>query len=104
MGILFIEWMLPLLIPFETNIHRYFSMKSYKTGDIHCLSSFTCCSTRKIFSLLMQVSFKTKLEDDKKLESSAKFSAKALFQNRDKTGMSDVADTVLNTTHQNQVQ
>ena len=52
----------------------------------------------------MQVSFKTKLEDDKKLESSAKFSAKALFQNRDKTGMSDVADTVLNTTHQNQVQ
>lgn len=50
-----------------------------------------------------QVSFKTKLEDDKKSESSAKFSAKALFQNRDKTGMSDVADTVLNTTHQNQI-
>jgi hypothetical protein len=52
---------------------------------------------------LFQVSFKAKLEDDKKSESSAKFSAKALFQNRDKTGMSDVADTVLNTTHQNQV-
>jgi hypothetical protein len=49
------------------------------------------------------VSFKTKLEDDKKSEASAKFSAKGFFQNKDRTGMSEVADTVLNTTHQNQV-
>lgn len=50
-----------------------------------------------------QVSFKAKLEDDKKSESKAKFSAKALFQFQDRTGMSEVADTVLNTTHQNQI-
>jgi actin related protein 2/3 complex subunit 1A/1B len=50
-----------------------------------------------------QVSFKTKLEDDKKSEASAKFSAKGFFQNKDRTGMSEVADTVLNTTHQNQI-
>lgn len=50
-----------------------------------------------------QVSFTSKLEEDRKSESTAKFSAKALFQTRDKTGMSDVADTVLNTTHQNQI-
>ncbi len=50
-----------------------------------------------------QVSFVSKLEEDQKSESTAKFSARALFVNRDKTGMSDVADTVLNTTHQNQV-
>jgi hypothetical protein len=43
------------------------------------------------------------LEDDKKSEASAKFSAKGFFQNKDRTGMSEVADTVLNTTHQNQV-
>ncbi len=50
-----------------------------------------------------QVSFVSKLEEDQKSESTNKFSARALFQNRDKTGQSDVADTVLNTTHQNQV-
>lgn len=50
-----------------------------------------------------QVSFKTKLEEDKKAETSTKFSAKALFQTKDKTGLSEVADTVLNTTHQNQI-
>lgn len=33
----------------------------------------------------------------------AKFSAKALFQTKDRTGQSEVADTVLNTAHQNQV-
>jgi hypothetical protein len=49
------------------------------------------------------VSFKAKLEEDKKIETNAKFSAIAMFQNRDKTGMSEVADTVLSTTHQNQV-
>jgi actin related protein 2/3 complex subunit 1A/1B len=50
-----------------------------------------------------QISFVSKLEEDKKAETNAKFSAKALFQTRDKMGISDVADTVLNTTHQNQV-
>jgi len=50
-----------------------------------------------------QVSFVSKLEEDKKAESSSKFSARAMFQSRDKLGVSDVADTILNTTHQNQV-
>ena len=50
-----------------------------------------------------QVSFVSKLEEDKKAEGAAKFSAKALFQTKDRTGQSEVADTVLNTTHQNQV-
>ena len=50
-----------------------------------------------------QIAFVNKLEEDKKAETSSKFSAKALFQTRDKMGVSDVADTVLNTTHQNQV-
>ena len=31
----FIEWMLPLWIPFETNIQCYFSMKYLETGDIY---------------------------------------------------------------------
>ena len=33
----FIEWMLPLWIPFETNIHCYFSIKYYETGDMHVM-------------------------------------------------------------------
>ncbi len=50
-----------------------------------------------------QVSFVSKLERDKKAEGGeVKFSAKALFQTKDRTGQSEVADTVLNTTHQNQ--
>lgn len=50
-----------------------------------------------------QVAFQAKLESDKKSDSERKFSAKALFQTKDRTGQSDVADTVLNTTHQNQI-
>ena len=50
-----------------------------------------------------QVAFVSKLEEDKKAESNSKFSARAMFQSRDKLGVSDVADTILNTTHQNQV-
>lgn len=50
-----------------------------------------------------QITFVSKLEEDKKTESNNKFSAKALFQTRDKMGTSEVADTVLNTTHQNQI-
>ena len=51
-----------------------------------------------------QVSFVARLEEDKKGDGGpAKFSAKALFQTKDRTGQSEVADTVLNTTHQNQV-
>ena len=50
-----------------------------------------------------EISFVSKLEEDKKTGTETKFSAKALFQTRDKMGVSDVADTVLNTTHQNQV-
>ena len=50
-----------------------------------------------------QISFVSKLEEDKKAETNSKFSAKHLFQTRDKMGVSDVADTILNTTHQNQV-
>ncbi len=56
-----------------------------------------------------QVTFVSKLEQDKKASDGgggeggqAKFSAKALFQAKDRTGQSEVADTVLNTTHQNQ--
>ena len=45
-----------------------------------------------------------RLEEDKKAdEGQAKFSAKAMFQTKDRTGQSEVADTVLNTTHQNQI-
>merc|ERR1712156_456798 len=47
--------------------------------------------------------FVSKLEEDKKAESNSKFSARAMFQSRDKLGVSDVADTILNTTHQNQI-
>lgn len=50
-----------------------------------------------------QVAFVSKLEEDKKAESNSKFSARAMFQSRDKLGVSDVADTILNTTHQNQI-
>jgi len=50
-----------------------------------------------------QISFVSKLEEDKKAETNSKFSAKHLFQTRDKMGVSDVADTILNTTHQNQI-
>lgn len=50
-----------------------------------------------------QIAFAGKLEEDKKAETSSKFSAKALFQARDKMGVSEVADTILNTTHQNQI-
>ena len=50
-----------------------------------------------------QISFVNKLEEDKKAENSSKFSAKVFFSNRDKLGVSDMADTTLNTTHQNQV-
>lgn len=50
------------------------------------------------------LAFVAKLEEDKKAaEASSKFSAKAMFQTRDKMGTSEVADTSLNTTHQNQV-
>ena len=46
----------------------------------------------------------SRLEEDKKAEEGqAKFSAKAMFQTKDRTGQSEVADTVLNTTHQNQI-
>ena len=47
----------------------------------------------------------SKLEQDKKGEEggAAKFSARGFFQTKDRTGTSEVADTVLNTTHQNQV-
>jgi len=51
-----------------------------------------------------QVAFTCRLEEDKKAEEGqAKFSAKAMFQTKDRTGQSEVADTVLNTTHQNQI-
>ncbi len=55
-----------------------------------------------------QVSFVSKLEQERKGGEGgdggqAKFSAKALFQAKDRMGQSEVADTVLNTTHQNQV-
>ena len=51
-----------------------------------------------------QVSFTARLEEDKKDESSvAKFSAKALFQTKDRTGQSEVGESMLSTTHQNQV-
>merc|ERR1712012_312926 len=50
-----------------------------------------------------QISFVSKLEEDKKAETNSKLSAKHLFQTRDKMGVSDVADTILNTTHQNQI-
>jgi len=50
-----------------------------------------------------QISFVNKLEEDKETESTSTFSAKKLFQTRDKMGVSDTADTKLNTTHQNQI-
>lgn len=51
-----------------------------------------------------QVVFLSKLEQDKKDDGGpAKFSAKAMFQAKDRTGQNEVADTVLNTTHQNQI-
>ena len=43
------------------------------------------------------------LIQDKETESTSTFSAKKLFQTRDKMGVSDTADTKLNTTHQNQI-
>ena len=50
------------------------------------------------------MTFSARLEEDKKDESSvAKFSAKALFQTKDRTGQSEVGESMLNTTHQNQV-
>lgn len=46
----------------------------------------------------------TRLEEDKKAdEGQAKFKAMDMFKNKDRTGQSEVADTVLNTTHQNQI-
>jgi hypothetical protein len=52
----------------------------------------------------MYIMIFSRLEEDKKSdEAQAKFSAKALFQTKDRTGQSEVADTVLNTTHQNQI-
>jgi actin related protein 2/3 complex subunit 1A/1B len=51
-----------------------------------------------------QVAFQSRLEEDKKAdEGQAKFSAKALFQTKDRTGQNEVDNTVLNTTHQNQI-
>jgi actin related protein 2/3 complex subunit 1A/1B len=50
-----------------------------------------------------QLSFVSKLEDDKKVESTSILSAKVMFQTRDRMGTSDVDDSVLSTTHQNQV-
>lgn len=50
-----------------------------------------------------QVTFQSKLEEEKKDEGARKFSAMNHFQNVDKRGQSDVADTVLLTTHQNQI-
>lgn len=50
-----------------------------------------------------QISFVNKLEEDKEIESTSTFSAKKFFQTRDKMGVSDTADTKLNTTHQNQI-
>ena len=49
--------------------------------------------------------FVAKLEEDNKTENTKKFSALAMFKDRDTKGVSgsDVADTKLNTTHQNQV-
>ena len=50
------------------------------------------------------LAFVAKMDEDKKAsEAGSKFSAKAMFQTRDKMGTSEVADTTLNTTHQNQV-
>lgn len=51
-----------------------------------------------------QVTFHCRLEEDKKAdEGQAKFKAMDMFKNKDRTGQSEVADTVLNTTHQNQI-
>jgi actin related protein 2/3 complex subunit 1A/1B len=51
-----------------------------------------------------QVAFNCKLEEEGAgQQQQSKFSAKELFKTKDRTGQSEVADTVLNTTHQNQV-
>jgi len=44
-----------------------------------------------------------RLEEDKKVESGAMSNAMKMFQNKDRVGQSDITDTVLNTTHQNQI-
>jgi len=44
-----------------------------------------------------------RLEEDKKVESGAMNNAMKMFQNKDRVGQSDITDTNLNTTHQNQV-
>ena len=49
-----------------------------------------------------EVAFVSKLEDKKGDASEKKFSARAFFDSRDKRG-NESTDTVLNTTHQNQI-
>ena len=49
-----------------------------------------------------QVAFVSKLEDKETDSTETKFSARAFFDRRDKIGK-DTTDTVLNTTHQNQI-
>ena len=49
-----------------------------------------------------QVGFVSKLEAKENDSTEAKFSARAFFDRRDKIGK-DTTDTVLNTTHQNQI-
>ena len=49
-----------------------------------------------------QVAFASRLEEKETDSSEAKFSARAFFDRRDKIGQS-TTDTVLNTTHQNQI-
>ena len=54
---------------------------------------------------LDEILFVDKLEDDSKAQDTGKISAMKKFQTRDTKGVnaSDVADTKLNSTHQNQV-
>ena len=54
---------------------------------------------------LDEIVFVDKLEDDTKAQDTGKISAMKKFQTRDTKGVnaSDVADTKLNSTHQNQV-
>jgi len=44
-----------------------------------------------------------RLEEDKKVETGTMSNAMKMFQNKDRVGQSDITDTVLNTTHQNQI-
>nr|ACO15394.1 Actin-related protein 2/3 complex subunit 1A [Caligus clemensi] len=50
-----------------------------------------------------QVEYVSKLEEDKKTETNTVFSAKALFKAKDRTGQTEAAETILNTTHRKQI-